>query len=64
MHVHCKYTLLYAIKKLFISNKKLAPLTYWFVPVWKLQGSGNKDLNKMTGSNRNGIRNGKCDIMK
>lgn len=35
-YVHCKYTLFYAIKKLFISNKKLAPLIYWFVPVWNM----------------------------
>jgi hypothetical protein len=43
-YVRCKYTLLYAIKKLFISNKKLGLLTYWFVPVWNMVLQNNKCL--------------------
>jgi hypothetical protein len=55
---------LYAIKKLFISNKKFGLCLSGIWSFTELQVSGNTDLHKMIGSNRDGIGNGKCGMIK
>jgi hypothetical protein len=67
-NVHCKYTLLYAIKKLFVPTTKHVHFVQLWNTVSHSEGRTYKCLGpvprKMLGIKRDGVGNGECYITR